>query len=109
MNIYHEYEILCDVAGGLPATLPPEEDFFDPLTGPFLDKYMKRKVDVSEEDQHRCFRMISDLICSSVGAHRQVAGVHGGGSPIMEVIALLANYDLESKKKIAKYLAGIVS
>jgi 4-hydroxyphenylacetate 3-monooxygenase/4-hydroxybutyryl-CoA dehydratase/vinylacetyl-CoA-Delta-isomerase len=41
------------------------------------------------------------------GGHRAVAGLHGGGSPIMEVIAMLANYDLESKKKIAKNLAGI--
>jgi aromatic ring hydroxylase len=35
------------------------------------------------------------------------AGVHGGGSPVMEKIGIRADYDLESKKQIAKYLAGI--
>ncbi len=36
-----------------------------------------------------------------------IAGVHGGGSPIMETITLNAEYDYEAKKNIAKYLAGI--
>jgi len=37
----------------------------------------------------------------------QIAGVHGGGSPIMETITLNIETDYESKKNIAKYLAGI--
>ena len=107
-NYYHEMEILCDVAGGLTGTLPYEEDFFDPMTGPLLNKYSKRKEGVSPEDVHRSFRLIQEMI-QGLGAHRAVAGLHGGGSPIMEVIAMLANYDLEAKKKIFKYLAGIES
>jgi hypothetical protein len=35
------------------------------------------------------------------------AGLYGGGSPIMEVIDILGNYDLKQRKEIAKYLAGI--
>jgi aromatic ring hydroxylase len=42
-----------------------------------------------------------------MAAWYQIAGVHGGGSPIMETIALNQEYDYESKKNIAKYLAGI--
>jgi hypothetical protein len=37
----------------------------------------------------------------------KVAIVTGGGYPIMETIALNQGYDYESKKNIAKYLAGI--
>ena len=37
----------------------------------------------------------------------QYAGVHGGGSPIMEDIAILGTYDIQEKKQIAKNLAGI--
>jgi len=106
-NVYEESRILCEVAGGLPATLPMEEDFYDELTGPLLNKYIMRREGVSSEDQNRCFRMISDLIASAHGANHQIGSVHGGGSPVMEIIALLANYDVEAKKKIAKYLAGI--
>ena len=107
-NYYHEINILCDVAGGLVGTLPYEEDFFDPTTGLLLNKYISRKEGVSPEDVHRCFYQAQEMV-QGFGGHRAVAGIHGGGSPIMEVIALLANYDLDSKKKIAKLLAGIES
>lgn len=47
------------------------------------------------------------MIPSSTGAAAGISGVHGGGSPIMEKIAIMANYDLESKKRLARTLAGI--
>ncbi len=108
-NIYHEYEIVADLAGGLPATLPLEGDFLSEETGPLVAKYLMRNPQISAENQYRCFQLISDAICSSMAGVGQIAGLHGGGSPIMEAIALLSNYDLEAKKDIAKYLAGITS
>ena len=106
-NYYHELEILADLSGGLPATLPLEGDFFHEQIGPMLKKYLKRKEDVSSEDIYRLFRAISDVLCSSIGGVVAVAGIHGGGSPQMEDIAILKQYDLDSKKRLAKYLAGI--
>ncbi|GAJ07528.1 unnamed protein product, partial [marine sediment metagenome] len=47
------------------------------------------------------------LAASSMTAWYQIAGVHGGGSPVMETITLNAEYDYESKKDIVRYLAGI--
>lgn len=107
INIYHEYDTLNAIAGGFPSTIPPEEDWLNPETGPDLAKYISRKPDVPVEKLHRLFRFISDFTCSSSAGWAQYAGVHGGGSPIMEKIGIRAEYDLESKKKIAKYLAGI--
>jgi 4-hydroxyphenylacetate 3-monooxygenase/4-hydroxybutyryl-CoA dehydratase/vinylacetyl-CoA-Delta-isomerase len=106
-NIYHEHQIVADLAGGLAATLPPEGDFYNEVTGPLLEKYMMRNPKITAENQHRCFRMIGDLICSGLAGVQQIAGLHGGGSPVMETIALLGNYDLEAKKAIARRLAGI--
>jgi len=107
MNIYHEYDVLASIAGGLPSTLPPEEDWLNPETGPDLEKYVQRKPGVSAEKIHRIMRFISDFSCSAMGGWAQYAGVHGGGSPVMEKIGIRSEYDLESKKGIAKYLAGI--
>jgi 4-hydroxyphenylacetate 3-monooxygenase/4-hydroxybutyryl-CoA dehydratase/vinylacetyl-CoA-Delta-isomerase len=106
-NIYHEYEMVADLAGGLAATLPLEGDYLSEETGPFIAKYLMRNPKISAEDQYRCFRLISDAISSSMAGLNQIAGIHGGGSPIMESIALLGNYDLNAKKEIVKYLAGI--
>jgi len=107
INVYHEYDILVSIAGGLPSTLPTEEDWLNPETGPDLEKYISRKPGVPADKLHRIYRFISDFSCSAMGAWAQYAGVHGGGSPVMEKIGIRADYDLESKKKIAKYLAGI--
>jgi 4-hydroxyphenylacetate 3-monooxygenase/4-hydroxybutyryl-CoA dehydratase/vinylacetyl-CoA-Delta-isomerase len=106
-NYYHELETLADLSGGLPATLPYEKDFFDEKIGPFLKKYIKRKDDIPAENVYRLFRNLSDTLCSSMGGVMAVAGVHGGGSPVMEDIAILKQYDINERKQIAKYLSGI--
>lgn len=109
-NIYHELNVLCDVAGGLSATLPLSPQYNSPLVGKYVQKYVTRREGVSSEDVWRAFAFASDLL---TGEYSQVmlgvAGVHGGGSPIMEDIAIMKNYDLKSKIQIAKNLAGIKS
>ena len=77
------------------------------MTGPLLNKYMMRNPNVSAENQHRLFRALGDLVCSGLAGVQQIAGIHGGGSPVMEEIAILGGYDLEAKKKLVKRLAGI--
>lgn len=74
INIYHEYDILNSIAGGLPATLPPEDDFMNPETGPYLEKYIKRDPAVPVEKVHRLFRFISDFSCSSMAGWAQYTG-----------------------------------
>jgi aromatic ring hydroxylase len=107
MNIYHEFDILADLAGGLPATLPYEGDFVSSETRPYLEKYIMRKADVPAEKIHRCFRLLSDMLCSAASGASALAGIHGGGSPIMEEILITATYDFKQKKEIAEHLAGI--
>ena len=52
-------------------------------------------------------RWVQDISCSEYAGIMQYAGVHGGGSPRMEQIAILGSYDVERTKNIAKRLAGI--
>jgi len=108
-HIYREFEIVADIAGGLAATLPLEGDYLSDENGALIRKYLMRNPAISAEDQYRCFRLISDAICSSMGGVAQIAGLHGGGSPVMESITLLKAYDVELRKQAAKHLAGIVS
>ncbi len=108
-TIYHEFNMLAEVAGGLSVTLPFEEEFISEETRAYMDKYIVRNPKFSPEDSHLIWRLVENLVASPVSAWYQIAGVHGGGSPIMETITLSAEYDYESKKSIAKYLAGITS
>ena len=107
VNLYHEYDVLSEIAGGLPATLPYSDEFVSDEVGELVKKYIMRADGVSPEDVYKCFAWISDFSCSSMAGVLQYAGVHGGGSPIMEDIAILGTYDMEEKKNIAKNLAGI--
>ncbi len=106
-EIYNEYKVVADLAGGLCATLPFEEEFFAEETKILANKYLMRNPKVSSENQHRCFRGIENLIVSELASVMQVAGLHGGGSPQMETITMMARYDLQSLKSIAKFLFGI--
>jgi 4-hydroxyphenylacetate 3-monooxygenase/4-hydroxybutyryl-CoA dehydratase/vinylacetyl-CoA-Delta-isomerase len=107
INIYHEYDVLAATAGGWPATMPSEEDFYNKAIKGYLEKYSMRKPGISAESQHRLFRFISDFSCSAWSAEWQYGGVHGGGSPIMELIGIRSQYDLKSKMELVKDLAGI--
>ena len=105
---FHQgYEIVHDIAGGLISTLPDEREFLDEFSGPYLQKYLKGKEGFSAEDRVRAYRLIEDITVSQRAAQNLVGGLHGGGSPEMERIAILADYDLEEKIRMARELAGI--
>ena len=106
-TIYNEYKMLVEIAGGLSVTLPFEDDFISNNTKSFLEKYIVRNSKFSSEESHIIWRFIENVVASSMSAWYQVAGVHGGGSPIMETITLNAEYDYEYRKSIAKFLSGL--
>jgi len=106
-KIYHEYNLLTEIAGGLCVTLPFEDDFLAEETKKDLEKLMKRNPNMSFEEACRVWRLAENVVASPMACWYQIAGVHGGGSPIMETIALNAEIDYEARKNIAKYLAGI--
>ncbi len=106
-QFHHECEIIHDIAGGLATTMPEDEEMLDPEIWKWMEKYLKGKAEVPVEHRIRCLRLIEDLTVSHLGGHKLVGGIHGGGSPEMEKIAIIQEYDLEEKKDIVKELAGI--
>jgi 4-hydroxybutyryl-CoA dehydratase/vinylacetyl-CoA-Delta-isomerase len=86
--------------------LPTEESFYDPETAALCNKYIMRNPAYTAEESHRVMRMMENKLCDAFEGAQAVAGVHGGGSPLMETITMMSRYDLEPLKDIAKYLAG---
>jgi aromatic ring hydroxylase len=105
--VFRESEILCDISGGVVATFPHENDFANPEIGELLNKYTVRNPDIPVEDQALFWRFLGDIICSATGGIMNIGNYHGGGSPIMEQIAITTQYDIESRKKLVRYLAGM--
>ncbi len=106
-NIYGEYEALAAIAGGLAATLPGEEEFLSEMTGPYLRKYIMRNPNIPPETQYRAFRLFQDMMASTYGGHKLIDALHGGGSPVIERVAIYRDYNVEHTKNIARKLAGI--
>jgi len=106
-NLHHELEMLQDLAGGLVVTMPSEEDYSSEAVGSYLKKYLAGPASLAVDDRVRCFRLIEDMTASKFAGLLMVAGVHGGGSPEAERLAVYRSYDLESRKATAKRAAGI--
>ena len=106
-EVWHEAEILCDISGGVPATFPHEKEFVNPETKDLLLKYTKRNPNMSAEDQAQLWRYMEDVLCSTASGVGRLGAYHGGGSPIMEQIAITSQYDIEARKKLVKYFAGM--
>src|SRR5271157_1883287 len=96
--------MMVEIAGGMTTDLPSDKDFAKPEIGPLLLKYLKGVDGVPTEDRVRLFRLIEKLAFESRDI---VSNIHGAGSPETHRMTILRNADLESKKKLAKKLAGI--
>jgi aromatic ring hydroxylase len=105
--VYREAEILADISGGVAATFPYEGDFVNPETRDLLLKYTKRNPEKSAEETAQFWRYLGDVLCSATGGVNNMASYHGGGSPIMESIAITTQYDIEERKRLVKQIAGI--
>lgn len=105
--VFHEQEILCNIAGGLPATFPYENDLTNPETRALLEKYLNRNPKIPIEEQIKFWLSFVDFALSSSSGSMLYGAYHGGGSPIMEQIAITTQYDIASKKEIVRALAGM--
>lgn len=105
--VFKEQEMLCSIAGGLPATFPNEGDLTDPELKPLLEKYLMRNPDVPIEDQIKFWMLYIDYSCSGFAGPMNYGNYHGGGSPIMEQIAITSQYNIKLRENIVNSIAGI--
>ncbi len=105
--VYREQEILCDISGGITATFPHEEEWVNPETKELMEKYVMRNPNCSAKSAAQFWRFLGDSLASATGGINNVGNYHGGGSPVMEQVAITTQYDIQERKNLVKYLAGI--
>lgn len=106
-TIYHEYNILTEIAGGISVTLPFDQDFRVPETKSALEGFIVRNSNLPSDVSLKIWKFVESIGASPMTAWYLIAGVHGGGSPVMETIALNIGFDYDERKRLARYLAGI--
>lgn len=105
--VYREAEILTDISGGIPATFPYEGDWVNSETKDLLEKYVMRNPKKSAKNAAQLWRYMGDILCSATGGIANVGNYHGGGSPVMEQIAITTQYDIEERKQLVRDIAGL--
>ena len=96
--------LMVDICGGYVADLPSDRDFDNSEIGDLLKKYMKGAEGVPVENRVKMFRLVEKMALESADT---ISDIHGGGSPEAHRVTLFRESDTESKKKLAKRLAGI--
>ncbi|MDD5017802.1 MAG: 4-hydroxyphenylacetate 3-hydroxylase family protein [Eubacteriales bacterium] len=96
-----------DIAGGLMVTLPSEKDFKDEKLGRYMDKYFKGVEGVPTEHRMRILRLIENMTLGMAAVGYRTESLHGAGSPQAQRIMIARQGNLEMKKELAKYIAGI--
>ncbi|MFC1904334.1 4-hydroxyphenylacetate 3-hydroxylase N-terminal domain-containing protein, partial [Chloroflexota bacterium] len=103
-ELHEVIRMMIEIAGGMATDIPSDKDFENPEIGPLIQKYLKGVEHASTEERVRIFRLIEKLAFESRDI---VSNIHGGGSPETHKMTILLNADIESKKKLARNLAGI--
>lgn len=96
-----------DIAGGLMVTMPSQADFNSPEIGDICDKYFKGVDNVSTENRMRILRFIENMCLGSSAVGYRTESMHGAGSPQAQRIMIARQGNLQSKKDMAKRIAGI--
>ncbi len=102
-NIYEICRLSHDIAGGLIATLPSEQDLEHVEIGKYVRKYFVGIDSVPAEDRIKMARLIENM----TGGTALVESMHGAGSPQAQRVQILRQANLDSKVRLAKGLACI--
>eukprot|EP00931_Biecheleriopsis_adriatica_P036339 TRINITY_DN20936_c0_g1_i1.p1 TRINITY_DN20936_c0_g1~~TRINITY_DN20936_c0_g1_i1.p1 ORF type:complete len:574 (+),score=120.99 TRINITY_DN20936_c0_g1_i1:39-1760(+) len=105
---YEIARLAQDLAGGLLVTLPSDKEFRHDIAGPLLEKFLKAKKGVTVENRRRILRLIENMTMGRNAVGYLSESMHGAGSPQAQRVLIQRLFDLETKKKAAKNLAGIV-
>ena len=97
-----------DLAGGSVVTLPSQRDMEHPDLAPLLDRYLRGRDDVPTEHRVRALRLVENMTMGRNAVGYLTESLHGAGSPQAQRIVIQRQADLESKKALARRLAGIV-
>lgn len=104
---YEMGRLAQDLAGGLVATMPSEEDLDHAEIGGLLKKYLQGRAGVETEDRVRILRLIENMTLGRNAVGYLTESMHGAGSPQAQRIQIARSMQLEYKKRLARIIAGI--
>ena len=102
-NVYEISRLAHDIAGGIMATLPFDQDAKSPDIGKFVKKYLAGVEGIPTENRMKILRLIENM----TGGTCMVESMHGAGPPQSQRVMYQRLGNLPQKIKWAKSLAKI--
>lgn len=102
-HIYEISRLAHDVAGGIMATMPFDQDLRSPEIGKYVEKFLAGVNGVSVETRMKVLRLIENM----TGGTCLVESMHGAGPPQSQRVMYQRLGNLPQKMKMAKKLAKI--
>jgi 4-hydroxybutyryl-CoA dehydratase / vinylacetyl-CoA-Delta-isomerase len=99
--------LAIDIAGGLLGTLPSAQDLEDPLTGPYIRKYLSAVQGVDPVDRMKVLRLIESMVAGAGSVAYLIESMHGAGSPMAQRIMIARQSNLNGKIDLVRQLLGI--
>jgi 4-hydroxybutyryl-CoA dehydratase/vinylacetyl-CoA-Delta-isomerase len=105
---YHQMlAYVQDITGGLIATGPSEADCNDPVTGPYIRRYLGGAKGVPVEHRLKAINLVKELTATDFAGYQAVLAIHAEGSIEAEKLAMVREHDSARCIALAKQLAGI--
>jgi 4-hydroxybutyryl-CoA dehydratase/vinylacetyl-CoA-Delta-isomerase len=104
---YEMARLAQDIAGGLVATLPSEQDFKNPETGPLLTRLLRGREGVPTEHRVRALRLVENMTMGRNAVGYLTESMHGAGSPQAQRVQIARQMNLDEKMGLARRIAGI--
>ena len=104
---YEIARLATDIAGGLLGTLPSAKDLDDPVTAPYIKKYLATTEGVEVVDRFKVLRLIENLVAGAGAVAYLIESMHGAGSPMAQRIMISRQADLDGKIQKVKQLLEI--
>lgn len=89
--------------------MPSAKDLEDPVTGPYIKKYLAAVNGVDVVDRMKILRLIENIVAGAGAVAYLVESVHGAGSPMAQRIMIARQGEIESKISRVKGLLDIGS
>jgi len=104
---YEIARLATDIAGGLLGTMPSARDLEDPVTGPYIKKYLAAAKGGDVVDRMKVLRLIENLVAGAGSVAYLIESMHGAGPPMAQRIMIGRQADLESKINLVRNILDL--
>jgi 4-hydroxybutyryl-CoA dehydratase/vinylacetyl-CoA-Delta-isomerase len=87
--------------------MPSDRDVQDPVTGPYIRKYLATAEGVDVVDRMKVLRLIENLVAGAGAVSYLIESMHGAGPPMAQRIMITRQAGVEEKIGLAKRILSI--